>query len=163
VTHRRFQILALPREPFEALFGLPDAELAARGVLRQVADTFPGYPCRVSLQDAEVGETVLLLNHVHQPAATPYRGTHAIFVREHAQPARVAPGEVPEAIARRLLSVRAFDAAGLMRRADVVEGHEVAPLIDAWLDDPGIDELHLHHARQGCYAARVRRCAVPAR
>jgi hypothetical protein len=143
------------------LFDLPGAALAERGIVRLRADESPGFPCRVSLRDAAVGESVLLLNYVHQPADTPYRSCHAIYVREGAEQARPAPGEVPECIARRLLSVRAFGADGMLQRADVVDGADVAPMLDAWLRDPKIDEVHLHHARQGCFAARVRRKSVP--
>lgn len=150
-----FQITALPAELFRHLSALSDDDLAARGIVRQVAGA--GAPCRVSLDDARPGETVLLLNHEHQPAATPYRASHAIFVREGATQAHPAPGEVPEAIRRRLLSVRAFDAAGMMVNADVTEGRDASAVIDAMLADPDVAYLHLHNARQGCYAARVDR------
>mgnify|MGYP001387704559 CR=1 FL=1 len=152
-----FRIHALPAVPFAPLFALSDAELAARGMLRRRADAVPGYPCRVSLVDAAVGETVLLLNYEHQPAPTPYRASHAIYVREGAQQAQPAPGEVPPALARRLLSVRAFDAHHMMVAADVCEGRALAATVEALFAEPATAYLHLHHARQGCYAARVER------
>jgi hypothetical protein len=155
-----FQITALPPEPFRDLFALSDDALAARGIERQVVDESPGFPCRVSLEDARVGETVLLLNHEHQPARTPYRAAHAIFVREGAAQARPAPGEIPDAIARRLLSVRAFDASGRMTDADVVEGADAAPLIERMLADEQAACVHLHYARRGCFAARAERAPI---
>jgi hypothetical protein len=155
-----FQITALPPEPFRDLFALSDDALAARGIERRVVDESPGFPCRVSLEDARVGETVLLLNHEHQPARTPYRASHAIFVREGAAQARPAPGEIPDAIARRLLSVRAFDASGRMTDADVVEGADAAPLIERMLADEQASYLHLHYARRGCFAARAERAPI---
>ena len=150
-----FRIHALPAAAFEALFGRSDDELAARGVLRRTVDAAPGYPCRVSLADAAVGETVLLLNYEHQSARTPYRASHAIFVREGAVQAHPAPGEVPEALARRLLSVRAFDAGDMMVEADVVDGSVLAPRLAQMLADLAVAYVHLHHARQGCYAAHA--------
>ena len=152
-----FRISGLPLAPFEPLFGLPDEELRARGVRRVTADRTPGFPCRVSLQDAEVGETLLLLSYEHQPASSPYRSRHAIFVREGATEAHPAPGEVPEVLRRRLLSVRAFDAEGMMIDADVVSGEELEAVIESMLLRPEALYLHLHNAKPGCYAARVDR------
>ena len=80
-----FRITGLSPEPFRPLFGLSDQELAAQGVRRYVADSKPGFPDRVEMRDAEPGETVLLLNYTHQPADTPYRASHAIFVIEGAK------------------------------------------------------------------------------
>src|SRR5664280_3247991 len=79
-----FRITGLSPEPFQPLFGLPDDELARQAAKRYVADKPQAFPCRVEMRDAAPGETVLLLNHVYQPADTPYRASHAIFVREGA-------------------------------------------------------------------------------
>lgn len=153
-----FQILALDPAPFAPLFGLADADLAARGVVRHTADTSPGFPCRVSLRDAAVGETLLLLNFEHLAVASPYRSRHAIYVREGAVQAQLRIGEVPLVITRRLLSVRAFDGEGMMANAEVVEGGELAPLLEDWFaDDPAVAHIDVHNARQGCFTARVMR------
>ena len=71
-----FRITGLSPEPFRHLFGLPDADLAARGVQRWAAGPDARLPDRVELRDALPGETLLLLNHEHQPADTPYRARH---------------------------------------------------------------------------------------
>ena len=152
-----FRVSGLPLATFAPLFGLPDAELAARGVIRQVADRRPGFPCRVSLVDAEPGETVLLLNYEHLPVASPYRSRHAIFVRENATEARLAPGEVPELLRIRLLSLRAFDDSGMMLDADVVHGRELEPVIERMLARREVAYLHVHNAKPGCFAARIDR------
>jgi hypothetical protein len=76
-----FRIRALPIAPFAPLFDLSEDELRRRRAVRVVADRAPGFPCRVSLRDAEPGETVLLLNYEHQSADSPYRAGHAIYVR----------------------------------------------------------------------------------
>ena len=45
-----FRMTGLPAEKFDHLFALPDAELAAQGAVRRIADgRNPGYPCRISL------------------------------------------------------------------------------------------------------------------
>jgi len=150
-----FRIVALPAAPFAPLFGLPEATLAARGVRRVIADRQPGFPCRVSLRDAAPGESLLLLNYEHLPSPGPYRSSHAIYVREHA--AECVPGvnEIPAVLATRLLSVRAFDADGMMVDAEVCAGAEVAPLIGRYLDAARVALVHLHNARPGCYAAQA--------
>jgi len=80
-----FQIHALSPAQFEPLFSLSDSELAKVRATRMIADAKPGYPCRVSLADAEIGETMILVNFEHQSADSPFRATHAIFVRENAE------------------------------------------------------------------------------
>ena len=152
-----FRITGLAPTPFLPLFALDDAALAARGIERLRVDTFPGFPDRIELRDVEPGETVLLLNFEHQPAATPFRSTHAIFVREGATTAFDAIDVVPDALRRRTLSLRAFDRAHRMIDADLVEGSDAEMLIARLLQDPRADYLHAHYARRGCYAARIDR------
>lgn len=152
-----FRITGLSPEPFQFLFGLPDEELAGQGVKRYVADRPQAFPCRVEMRDAAPGETVLLLNHVCQPANTPYRASHAIFVREGAAAAYDRVDEAPPVMRPRLLSLRAFDAAGMMVDADVVDGAAVEPLIARLLANAGVSYIHAHYAKRGCYSDRIDR------
>lgn len=150
-----FQIHALSAEPFQPLFGMSEQELAGINATRIVVDQKPGYPCRVSLADAEVGETVILVNHVHQPAESPYRASHAIFIREHASQAFPERGEIPGVLATRLISVRAFDERHYMVDADVIDGDDLCAVIPRMFESSAVEYLHLHNAGPGCYAARV--------
>jgi hypothetical protein len=152
-----FRITGLDPAPFRHLYGLSDDELARAGARRYVVDESPGFPDRVEMRDLEPGESALLLNYVHQPADTPYRASHAIFVREGATVAHRADGTVPEVIARRMISLRAFDRAGEMVDADLVDGREIEPLITRFFDDPEVAYLHAHYAKRGCYAGRIDR------
>lgn len=153
-----YVVSGLPLEPFRPLFGLSDEALAERGVIRCAVDANPGFPCRVTLEDAEPGETVLLLNYEHQPADTPYRSRHAIFVSEQARETRRAVDEIPGALrVRKALSLRAFDEAGMMLDAEIVPGAELEPVIERLLAVPGVAYLHVHNAGRGCYAARIDR------
>lgn len=154
----RFQISGLPLAPFQPLFGLSDEELARRHIVRRIADERPGFPCRVSLEDAHIGERLLLLNYEHLGVASPYRSSHAIYVRENAVEAHPQVNEVPDVLAIRLISLRAFDAEGMMRAADVVQGQELAPAIERMLGDSSVAYLHAHNAKPGCFAARIDRC-----
>jgi hypothetical protein len=152
-----FRIAGLPVDRFTHLFGLSDGDLARHRALRRVCDEKPGFPCRVSLADAEPGEAVLLLNYEHLPVESPYRSSHAIYVREREHEAFDGVNEIPEALRTRLLAIRGFDAGGLMVAAEVVEGRAADPLIRRYLGNPGIDYLHAHFARRGCFAARIER------
>src|SRR5256885_6173964 len=109
-----FQISPLQRERFDRLFDMSEEALAGLGAMQYVADRKPGFPCRVSLRDAEPGERVILVPFEHQDAASPYRASGPIFVREGAADARVPPDAVPDVLRTRLLSVRAYDGAHLM-------------------------------------------------
>ena len=152
-----FVVTGLSPAQFAPLFGADEATLAAAGAIRCRADTRPGFPCRITLEDAEPGETLLLLNYEHQAADTPYRARHAIFVREGAAaPARLE-NRLPAMLTDRLLAVRAFDAADMMTDAEVVEGQEARALVERMLDDPRSAYLHVHAARRGCFLARIDR------
>ena len=151
-----YAITGLPVEPFQPLFGLPDADLAKLNIVRITADAPVGYPCRVLLEDARPGDTLLLLNHEYQPVETPYRGRHAIFVNERATAPRTFVDEVPPVLAvRKAISIRAFDGAGMMVDADVVPGAEVEALVLRLLENPQTAYLHAHNAGRGCFAARI--------
>jgi hypothetical protein len=152
-----FQIHALPAESFHPLFKMTEQQLNEVQATRMVVDASAGYPCRVSLDDAEIGETVILVNYQHQPGDSPYQSTHAIFVRENVTQAFPRQGEVPESLTTRLISVRAFDDRHYMVNADVVDGTDLGKVIPAMFEDSNVAYLHLHNARPGCYAARATR------
>jgi Protein of unknown function (DUF1203) len=156
-----FRILGLSPAPFADLFSLDDAQLAARGARRSIAQSDSGYPCRISLTDAARGDDVLLVNYEHQAADSPYRSRHAIYVRENEQ-AYDAIDQVPEQLRRRVLSVRGFDADGMMTEADLVDGPELETLIERFFTHAQTQYLHLHFAKPGCYAARVERVRTSA-
>ena len=152
-----YRIEGLDPAEFAPLFGLGEEELGARGIVRMTVTDKPSFPCRITLEDREIGETVLLLNHVSQGADTPYRASHAIFVSEAAErPARFLD-EVPPALACRALSLRAFDDAGMMVDAALAQPGDADAAIRALLADPAVAEIHAHNAVRGCFAARIER------
>jgi hypothetical protein len=156
-----FRVLGLPAASFLPLYGLPDDALAARGVERRRVHAHPGFPDRVALRDAEAGEQVLLLNFEHQPADSPYRSRHAIFVVEGECDTYDAIDTVPDVLRRRMLSLRAFDEQGMIVDASLVDGREAEGEIGKLLALPCTAYLHAHYAKFGCYAARIER-AEPA-
>lgn len=152
----RFRISGLPAAPFTELFALSNQQLAERGAVRRVATSKPGFPCRISLTDAEVGDEVILAHYEHHPVASPFRASHAIYVRKGEQQFD-AVDRVPPMLRSRLLSVRAFDAEGMLVDADVAEGTELEALIERQFAQAQTQYLHIHFARPGCFAARVDR------
>ncbi|WP_157217253.1 DUF1203 domain-containing protein [Flavisphingomonas formosensis] len=152
-----FRITGLDPAPFRPLYGLDDAALAARGARRCIADARPGYPDRIELRDAEPGERLILLNYLHQPANTPYRSSHAIFVREGAETRCDLIDAIPTALAIRPISLRAFDNDGEMKDARLIDGDDLKLAIEAMLEHEATAYLHAHYATRGCYAARVDR------
>ena len=149
-----FRIRGLEAEHFAHLFTLSDAELAAHQAVRQTANG-PA-PCRVSLTDAAPGDEVILVNYEHHAVASPYRMRFAIFVRK-GEETFDAVDVVPEQLRKRTLAVRAFDATGMMKGRELVEGADLEAAIARQFANPEADYLHVHFAAPGCYAARVDR------
>jgi hypothetical protein len=150
-----FRIRGLPANDFSDLFQLSDAELTQRNARRMVARD-GGYPCRVSLTDATPGDTVILVNYEHHRADSPYRSNFAVYVREGEQRFD-GVGEVPEQLRKRSLALRAYDAAGMLHKAEIVDGKELEGGIGALFTDTKVAYIHAHFAIPGCYAALIER------
>lgn len=155
-----FTISGLPVEDFRPLFALDTEALAARGIIRRVATAKPGFPCRIGLRDAEPGETVLLLNHEHQPADTPYRSSYAIYVSQAAVETWSARDTIPLAMRGRPIALRVFSDDGLLLAAEVATGDALEDAIERQLAVPGAAYLHAHNAAHGCFVARIDRAGT---
>jgi hypothetical protein len=150
-----FRFLALPFDSFASLFELDETELHTLGARRVIVEEKPGAPCRVSLVDAEVGETAILVPFQHHEVDSPYRASGPIFVRQHARQVSPGVGEVPDLLRHRLLSVRAYDPAAMMVDAEVVEGKDLEGVVARLFAQPKVSYLHVHNARPGCYNCKV--------
>lgn len=151
-----YRITGLDAEPFRPLFALSDEELENRGMRRMTVTEKPGFPCRVSLVDRDIGEEVILLNHVSHDAANPYRASHAIFVADAPQAEFV--DEVPPVFEPRMLSLRGFDEEGMMADALITRPREAEAGIRKLFGNPQIAYIHAHNAARGCFSARIDRC-----
>lgn len=152
-----YRIEGLAPEPFQELYDLSDDALSALGVLRVTATSTPGFPCRITLEDAEPGETLLLLNHVSHDVTTPFRASHAIYVREGAAEPAVYEDEVPYQLARRHISLRAFAADGMLKTAALAAPGETDRAIRDLFARDDVAYIHAHNAAAGCFAARIDR------
>ena len=152
-----FRLVGLGADNFEPFFAMNDAELAALGARRVVADAPVGFPCRVSLEDAAVGDELLLLPFEHLSARSPYRASGPVYVRARARRAVLEPGVVPPYVTRRLMSVRAYDASDMMVAGEVCEGADVHATLQRLVADDAVAFIHLHNAKRGCFSCRVER------
>lgn len=151
-----YAIAGLAPAAFTGLFRLTDAELAARNALRVLVTAHPGFPCRISLEDAAIGETVILLNHVSHDAPTPYRSAYAVYVRDIGK-AGAYRDTLPPVMQGRALGMRAFDQQGMLRTARLALPGQADAAIRELFDDPAIAYIHAHNAAHGCFVAQVDR------
>jgi hypothetical protein len=152
-----YRIEGLSSEPFRPLFAMSDAELAGLSARRVIAGAEGGYPCRVSLRDADPGERLILVNHVSNDAPTPFRASHAIYVREGAQTPPACEDRVPDYLDRRTLSLRGFDCAGMLHSALLAAPGEADARIRDLLAADEVATIHAHNAAFGCFLARIER------
>ena len=152
-----FRFRGLPLDSFQKFIGAPEQVLAQHGIRRVVADAKPGFPCRVTLEDAEPGEKLLLLSYPHLAVGSPYDASGPIFLREGACKAFDRTDILPPVLRGRFLSLRAYDADGIMVDADTVDGDAVEGLVDRLFSQDVVDFVHIHNARRGCFSCRVER------
>jgi len=150
-----YRIEGLAPEAFDSLFAMMDGELAARRAVRVIADG-PGYPCRVSLTEAEPGEELILVNHVSNDVDGPFRTAHAIYVRKGAATGTYAD-EAPPYLDGRTISLRGFDGDGMLKAGLLALPGEADAKIRTLFDNPEIDTIHAHTAAYGCFLARIER------
>jgi hypothetical protein len=151
-----YAITGLAPSSFSDLFALSDAELATRNAVWVEATSSPGFPCRISLEDAAVGEKVILLHHVSHDAPTPYRSAYAIYVRNVAQAGEYRDC-LPPVMQHRPLGMRGFDAAGMLRDARLAAPGQADEAIRSLFGNPAIAYIHAHNAAHGCFVAQVDR------
>lgn len=145
---------------FADLAALDASGLAARHIV--VSTVAPGdrAPCRLTLENAPAGETVLLVNHTHQPTPSPYGARGPIFIRRNALDRAPAIFDtVPPMLVGRQLSVRAYDADGMIVDGAVVEPADLDGHLVGLFARADVDEVHLHFPGRGCYAAKAVRVA----
>jgi hypothetical protein len=150
-----YRITGIDPAPYRHLFGLSDEELGSLGVVRMTVTEKPSFPCRVSLTDRDIGESMLLVNHVSHDVANPYRASHAIFVTEVEQEPAGYVDEVPPVFGPRVLSLRAFDRHGMMAEAILTQPGEADAGIRRLFENPEIESIHAHNATRGCFAAKI--------
>ncbi len=150
VNMTTFKIKAI-EEDFNYLFALNDSELKEKGMIKITVDQYPGYPCRISLEDAQIGEEVLLFPYKHHKTTSPYQASGPIFIRKNVQTAILETNEIPKLLNHRHLSLRCYDKSGIMIEATTCNGKEVRQELDELFKNSRVSYVHIHNAKPGCY------------
>lgn len=155
-----FQINALSHQPFQHLFNLNDVELKDIGGVRMIVNENPGFPCRVSLEDATIGEEVLLIPFEHHKTNSPYQAKGPIFIRKGIKQRVLQQNETPKMLEHRLLSYRGYDKNGIMKSAITSEEKETKNIIEKIFNDDNIAYIHIHNSSPGCFNCEVKRVTI---
>lgn len=150
-----FKIHGLNQNLYSRYFDLPQAELESISAYQFKADESPCYPCRVSLADAQIGETVLAINHEHLSARSPYKSSGPIFIRKNAESVQLEINQVPVMLRHRLLSVRAYNDKSLMIEADTTMGNKLESILHRQFHNESVTLIQIHNAGPGCFNCSV--------
>ena len=154
-----YRVRGLERDQFAPLFDAGDDALLERRARREIAGK-GRYPCRVSLDDAEQGEELLLMHFTNHAVDTPYRNAFAIYVRKDAHEAAEYVDAVPPILRARPIALRCYDEQGNLCRAALSLSDDVDTLVRDLFGDPNIAYIDAHNAMHGCFAARIERYEV---
>ena len=152
-----FVINSLEAAEFNHLYSKSSEELGKLGIESIVADEYPGYPCRVSLEDAAIGEELLLLTFEHHSRTTPYRSSGPIFIRKEPIAYQPEINRIPKMLSHRHLSLRAYDKNAMMVNACTIHGSELEDQIISLFADNSINYIHVHNAGPGCFNCEIQR------
>jgi hypothetical protein len=152
-----FKFVPLEREEFDSFMDLNDTELESHQAKWMIVDEEPGYPCRVSLEDAKIGEKVLFMPYWHHDVKSAYRAMGTVLVREKAQTTECKVNQVPKMLLHRLLSVKAYDSSNMMVDHDIANGSELESKLKEHFQNSIVEYIHLHYASPGCFCSAVYR------
>jgi hypothetical protein len=136
---------------------MDDTALAEQGAVRVTAGADKGWPCRISLEDANAGEELILLNHVSHDVATPYRSAYAIYLRSVANQKAEYINQTLPVFDGRPMAFRAFDARGMQKGAVLALLGRADAKIRELFENQEIAYIHAHNAAHGCFSAKVER------
>lgn len=151
-----YRIRGLEPALFAGHFALDDASLAAQRARREVAGE-GRFPCRVTLEDAMPGETLLLTHYANHAVESPYRNAFAIYVRAGAREAADYIDSLPPVLRGRPIALRGYTADGDLHRAALALADDVDGQVRTLLEDQAVAYIDAHNAMHGCFAARIER------
>ena len=152
-----FKVKALNHLEFKQFFEKSDIELKKQGIQRMIVDQKPGYPCRVSLEDAEIGDEVILMSYEFHKTNSPYTSRGPIFIRKGIETKEFNNNQIPLMLNHRLLSFRGYDKNGFMKIAKTEKGVDAKRVIIQLFENPKVEYIHIHNSSPGCYNCEVRR------
>jgi len=153
----QFQISGIENIDFNYFFGLTEEELREKNAVKMIVDEQPGFPCRVSLKDANIGEEVILIPFEHHKVDSPYQSSGPIFIRKNALAARLEINEIPVMLRHRLLSLRVYDQKGMMVDGRTMEGKKLKKEIGNIFENELAEYIQVHNSSPGCYNCQINR------
>ncbi len=157
MKNTNFKIKAIDADNVKHLFDFTDKELKKINAIRQRVTAKPGFPCRVSLEDPEIGEEVILFPYNSFDIISPYTSKSPVFIRKNAITAQPDINEIPLMFTHRTLSLRGFDSKGMMLDARTIQGKELKRNLHAIFSDQNISFIHIHNSGPGCFNCYVDR------
>lgn len=152
-----FRIESLKSQPFEFISKLDEAELKQNNIVKQIVNKKPSFPCRVTLEDAEIGEEVFLFNYEFHSVSSPYKASGPIYIRPNKEQRFCEVNEVPSLFLTRLISLRGYNQQQMLIFAEVFEGKELKNKIQNAFENHEIEYVHIHNAKFGCYFAQAKK------
>lgn len=154
--NKAFKITGIEKH-YNELFKLTQEELLKQGAVRMIADEKPGYPCRISLEDAEIGEAVILFPYKHHHTNSPYQASGPVFIRKNAKKSELGINEIPKMLLHRLLSLRIYNDQGMMTDAKTIDGKYLKDEIETIFSRESASYIQIHNSGPGCYNCQVNR------
>ncbi|MEQ8743340.1 DUF1203 domain-containing protein [Parasphingorhabdus sp.] len=145
-----YQITGISPDQLENITNAP-------GTVRVTASNKPGFPCRVSLEDAEPGEELLLFNYLSHDVESPYRNSYAIYARIEAKAAARYTDAIPPIFVGRPSGMRAFGKDAMLKTARLSMPGDADATIRQLFELDEVAYIDVHNAAHGCFAARVER------
>jgi len=153
-----FKITAITNT-YNPLFELTAEALAEKNMVKMLVDATPGFPCRVSLEDAEIGEEVLLLPFEYHKTTSPYKASGPVFIRKNAVKADLTVNEIPKMLFKRQQTLRVYDANGMMIATKSPTADALRKEIETLLKNPIASYIQIHNTNPGCYNCQINRIA----
>ena len=153
----RFACIAID-PAIAARFRATQTDDRGNALRRMTATDDSGFPCRVCLRCAEVGEEVLLGSYDLPRPRGIYWTPSPVFIHAEACVPYVADGALPEIVRRNtIVSVRAYDAQDMVLYdlGRIGCGSDIDDALATALDDPRTVFVNIHTARPGCMLCRV--------
>ncbi len=151
-----FKISAIDNT-YNSLFKRTTEELAKKNMVKMRVNSNPGFPCRVSLEDALIGEEVLLLPFEYHKTTSPYKASCPVFIRKNAVKANLAVNEIPTMLFKRQQTLRVYDTNGMMIAAKSSRTDDIRKEIETLFMNPKASYIQVHNTNPGCYNCQVDR------
>jgi len=125
-------------------------------------DAQDSYPCRHCLREATAAHGMLLLSHQAPKPKSVYGHATAIFLCAQECQRFDAPDTVPDIVRNRHVSLRAFDAQGMMLydANELVPGSGHDAAIRRILGRDDVAYVNAHTAKAGCLLCHIERARV---